>query len=238
MKKLLLTVVAGTMAALGFGQSLQILDGNNNSLNGQTVDLWYDVTMPSIFADFPVKNIATSAKYIKAKRYEISVVPGTNNLLCWLACYAPSISVSPAVNLAADSTHTFSSHYYPNGQLGTTVLRYTFWDSLNTADSAQFTINWHITPAGVNNIHPVTGSVNIYPNPASGNTTISFKLSNTDHGTIKLFNYVGSEVKRLDVDAAYGNAVINVSDLEPGIYFCSILVDDKIILTRKLTVTR
>lgn len=239
MKKLLLTFMAGVAAVYAFGQSIRILDVSSNIMNGQTVDIWLDTSDPAPYQDFPVKNISSTAKYIKVKRYEISTVSGSSNLLCWLACYAPPVSVSPAVLVNSNSTHNFSSHYYHNNNLGTTTLVYTFWDSLNVNDSAQFTVKWHITPTGINEPNPVSASISgIFPNPAGSSATINFQLNNADNAVIKIFNVLGSEVRRIAVTAKDGNAVLNVADLDPGIYFCSFIADNKILTTRKLTVAR
>jgi hypothetical protein len=239
MKRTLLTALTGLAFGFITAQSIQIQDLNNNPIaNGSTIDLWYDVSASAPVADFPVKNTSGTNKYINCLRTEISVVSGTNNLICWLACYSPSQSLSPTVNIASQNTHLFSSHYYPNGMLGTTTLYYTFWDSLNPSDSAWFTVKWHITPASVNSlVQPSVSISNIYPNPAVNNTTISYQLSNADNAIIKVYNVVGEEVKQVSVSAREGSVTFSVSDLRPGIYFCSFLSSDKILATRKLTVT-
>ena len=240
MKKNLLILSCGLLSVSLYAQSIQITGVSNNVIpNGTIVDLWCDMNASAPYEDFPINNIASTTKYIKCKRYEIFTVVGTSNLLCWLACYSPGVGVSPAVNMPGTSNHLFTSHYYPNGMAGTTTLNYTFWDSLNPADSAWFTVRWNATPAGINpHVQPSGFISNIYPNPASAGTTISYQLTNADNAMIRIYNVLGTEVKHFNVSSKDLNATVNVADLEAGIYFCSFEANDKVLATRKLTVIR
>ena len=240
MKKILLLAFAGLLAGRVCAQSLQIMDTQNNILpNGTVSDLWYDVNAAAPYEDYYVKNISGSTKNIKCRRYEISTVSGSSNVICWYICYSPPVSVSQGVVMPSQSTHTFTTHYYPNSNLGTTTLNFTFWDSLNPADSAWFTVRWHVTPTGVNNTVQPSGNISsVFPNPANVNANISYQLNNTTAAIVKIYNIVGTEMKRINVNNKEGLLTFNVSDLEPGIYFCSFIADDKVLATRKLTVTR
>jgi hypothetical protein len=239
MKRTLLTALSALVIGSLSAQSFQIMDINmNNIANGSTIDLWYDVNATGPFVDFPVKNNASTSKVMKAKRNEISIVNGTNNVICWYVCYAPSVSVSQSVTVPANTTHTFTPHYYPNGNLGTSTIDYTFWDSLNPADSAWFRVKWHITPVGVNSlVAPSVSISNIFPNPAVNSTTISYQLANADNAIIRIYNVVGKEVRHEAVTSKEGTVTFNVSDLEPGIYFFSFICNEKVLATRKITVT-
>ncbi|HEY6162721.1 MAG TPA: T9SS type A sorting domain-containing protein [Bacteroidia bacterium] len=240
MKKILLIAFSGLFIGRVAAQSLQIMDTQNNNLpNGTVSDLWYDVNASAPYEDYTVKNTSGSSKFIKCRRYEISTVNGTSNVICWYICYAPAVSVSQSVNMPSSSTHTFTTHYYPSANVGTTILNYTFWDSLNPADSAWFTVRWHITPTGVNNLVQPSGNIsNVFPNPANVNANINFQLNNTATAIVRIYNIVGTEVKRINVNNKEGLLTFSVSDLEPGIYFCSFIADDKVLATRKLTVTK
>ena len=240
MKRILLTGLTAIVFGFAYGQSIQITGVNSNVIpNGTIADYWVDMNSPGVYEDFPIKNISSGSKYIKCRRYEITVAPGSSNLLCWLACYSPGVGVSPSVNMPASTSHLFTSHYYPNGNAGTTTLNYTFWDSLNPADSAWFTVRWNATPAGVNNSVLASANIsNIYPNPASVATTISYQLNNADNAVIRVYNLLGDEVKHLNISAKEFNVTFSVTDLEAGIYFCSFISGDKVLATRKLTVAR
>ena len=240
MNKNLLIFFFGLLGLNISAQSLQITGASSNVIaNGTIVDLWCDMNATAPYEDFKVNNISSSSKFIKCKRYEIFLVPGTSNLLCWTYCYPPSVSVGNAINVNPANYQTLTSHYYPNGFAGTTILDYTFWDSLNPADSAWMTVRWNATPAGINPHVQASGFIsNIYPNPANSSTTINYQLYKTDNAMIRIYNVVGSEVKRIRITSMDLSTTFSVGDLEPGIYFCSFVANDKILATRKLTINR
>jgi hypothetical protein len=240
MKKLLLTALTGFIGFSVYAQSINILDANQNVINNGTIDLWVDVNNGAPYADFDVKNVATGSKSIKCMRHIVSEVNGTSNVICWYVCYSPPVSTSASVLMPTNTTHLFTSHYYPAGMTGTTTILYSFWDSLNVADSAHFTVNWHVTLASVKNLDAISGNIsNLFPNPASSSATISYQLSAApENAVVRVFNLLGDEVKHFNVSNKEGNITIPVGDLEAGLYFCSFVANDKIIATRKLTVTR
>ena len=239
MKKLLLAVGLIISGASAFSQSLQILDLNNNVITNQTIDLWYDQTYGTYSEDFNVKNVSGNSKHILAERHQVSLAgSNTTELFCWVLCYGPSTNISPTAQLMpTTTTHIFTSHIFHGGDYGTSTVIYTFFDSLNPVDSSRFTVRWHITPTGVNNLPAVTGNIsNIFPNPASVNTTVNYQLNNADQALVKVYDLLGNEIKRINVNAKDGSVTFSVADLEQGIYFCTFIADDKIMATRKLTV--
>jgi hypothetical protein len=190
--------------------------------------------------DFIIKNVASGSKRIIAERHQVVLQSPAYELFCWVQCYGPSTNVSPtAMPMASNTTHIFTSHYYPSNTLGTSTIIYTFYDSLNANDSSRFTVNWHITPAGVNNLAAASGTISaIFPNPAATSATVSYQLSNAAQALVKVYNILGNEIKNFNVNAKDGAVTFSVADLEPGIYFCSFVADDKVMATRKLIVSR
>lgn len=60
----------------------------------------------------------------------------------------------------------------------------------------------------------------IYPNPASSQVTVSYSLKGDDDAILQLFDATGRVVKQIEVSPVSTQAVVSVSDLTPGIYFC------------------
>lgn len=81
--------------------------------------------------------------------------------------------------------------------------------------------------------------LNVYPNPAHGQTNVLINGPGGADYKLRLNNVLGSEVRRLlvrpDNQSTTGFA-LDVSDLPPGLYFCSLLVNDKALVTKRLTV--
>jgi len=240
MKKLLLSIAILVASAPVFAQSLQIEDLGGNIISNQTIDLWYDQTYATYSQDFNVRNISGSTKKIMAERHQVFINTPGYELFCWVLCYGPNTNVSPtAASMNANAVHVFSSHYFHSNTNGISTVIYTFYDSLNMADSARFTVNWHITPTGVNNLGPVSGNISaVYPNPASSNTSINYSLNNAHVAYLKVFDLLGNELRQMSINPKEGIVNLNVADLKAGIYFCSIIADEKAISTQKLTIVR
>ena len=80
--------------------------------------------------------------------------------------------------------------------------------------------------------------MNVYPNPAS--QTVQFKVdgNNREDVMIRVTDALGKEVKRLQVPEHNGVLRMDVSQLNPGVYFYSLTISGKAVSTRRLLVTR
>ena len=78
---------------------------------------------------------------------------------------------------------------------------------------------------------------NPFPNPANQQTGINFQLpSPNSEARIMLRNLLGSVVKEIRVTGAENKFSINTSDLNNGLYFYSVMFENRILFTRKLIV--
>ncbi|MBX0291044.1 T9SS type A sorting domain-containing protein [Hymenobacter sp. HSC-4F20] len=80
-------------------------------------------------------------------------------------------------------------------------------------------------------------ALSVYPNPSRGLITVSVgqKLSWGDY-KLRLSNIIGREVRSvlLRPEAADGGMSLNLSDLPPGMYFYSLVQNDKVVSTKRL----
>ena len=241
MKKIILSF---TMVALGFlaakAQSLMLHDSGGNNIGGTTVNVNTADVNSQVAYHAEVHNMAGVAKNVKVKRYRVSVQPLAFGDFCWTACYDPSVDLSPlGISLAAGTTNdtSFIAHYTPNGEVGTSTYKFTFFDAANPNDSVSFTLNFNIA-VGINEAQANATVSNMYPNPAS--TFVSMKYDVNEYAKtakIVVFDMLGKMVKELVLDEKQGVAKLNVSDLNSGVYFYSFLVDEKAIITKKLVVS-
>jgi hypothetical protein len=78
-----------------------------------------------------------------------------------------------------------------------------------------------------------------HPNPA--NTEVTFKYnfaSGTKSASIVLFNVLGSKVKTIELSAQEETAMLDVTDLNPGVYFYTLNIDGVNKLSRWLVIKR
>ena len=80
----------------------------------------------------------------------------------------------------------------------------------------------------------------IYPNPSTGNSTISYVIEEESHVKIALHNALGQLVKNLSIaneTAGEHEMHVDLSGLENGIYFVTVAVNNKL-STQKLVYTK
>lgn len=94
------------------------------------------------------------------------------------------------------------------------------------------------TPELINNsvIHE---SLNIFPNPTSGSTTIEYTLpKNTTNGNIEIYDLNGNFIKNFMVDNTSKNIVINNGEISSGTYIYNLKVSGKVLESRKIIITK
>ncbi|MBF9252277.1 T9SS type A sorting domain-containing protein [Pontibacter sp. 172403-2] len=79
-------------------------------------------------------------------------------------------------------------------------------------------------------------SINAYPNPSRGITLFSLNLTANDNYKIRISNTIGRVVTSAEVLPASANTVVqlDMSSLPSGVYFYSLLVNDKTVETKRL----
>lgn len=64
--------------------------------------------------------------------------------------------------------------------------------------------------------------ISIYPNPATNRVTINFSSANTQSGTLRILDALGSVVFEKQINANTQNAEVDISGVANGIYFVSL----------------
>ncbi|QJX45980.1 T9SS type A sorting domain-containing protein [Hymenobacter taeanensis] len=79
-------------------------------------------------------------------------------------------------------------------------------------------------------------TLSVYPNPARGLVTVSLGQKFTADYKLRLNNIIGREVRTVSLrpEAADGGMALNLSDLPPGMYFYSLVLDNKVMSTKRL----
>jgi len=93
----------------------------------------------------------------------------------------------------------------------------------------------------VSNATPVeeaqpTATLSVYPNPAKGTVMVSLGQKAGQDYKLRLSNIIGREVRTvaLKPELAGEAQAVDLSDLPSGIYFYSLLVNDKVVTTKRL----
>lgn len=254
MKKLFTFLAISAISASLFSQSsFQLLDPDNSNadVTGATFD-FYGAPGEDIIKIIDVKNNAASNKTVKLKRTFVSGVamtsPEDTCTICWNVCLPWSANLTQTtgnVNIGAGSIASFQSQsglgfhssFKSNSTLGTRVVRYTWYDVNNTNDSTYLIVNYHITGVNIKeNVLKQFNFSNPQPNPAIGSTSIKYDFPHAAKAKIKIYNAIGTLMKEVRIDDENGKITISTEELSNGVYFYSLLVNDKIVGTKRLIV--
>lgn len=79
----------------------------------------------------------------------------------------------------------------------------------------------------------------VFPNPSTSTAQIEYEFKNPNAtAKITLNSFIGNPVAEFQLDPLQKSLMINVADLNPGVYFYTLFVDNKNIVTKKLVVKK
>ncbi len=244
MKKIFLSVLLiAFVSVFTYSQSFEFIHEGTVIPNGGIIQVSGDLTLFEIVAEMDIKNISANPIEAKLRKFEVDVLPGTSNLFCWGLCFPPFVFESPSPVVIQPNTvcEEFSGHYTANSLAGVSIMRYTVFDAVHVTDSAYFFVEFNAGTVGINDFssHKKISVSNPYPNPAKSQTSFNYQLpANTSKASIKIHNLLGAIVKDVQLVGQSGKISVNVSDLNDGVYFYSIVVNNETYETKRLIVSR
>ncbi len=244
MKKILTLLVCMTLFVGVQAQVIGIfIDGTPTDVSGTIVDL---AGGEEIHEDFDIVNESGSAYILRVTRAKIQTVSGSTDYLCWGKdaasgiCY-PASTVGPNDPWTTPDAYTWnpldtgllSVYHQANGYVGVAMYRYYIIDDMGTQlDSVDVRFT---STVGIEDPKEVTFSA--YPNPASN--IFNIEMSDNADGDIyqlNIHNIMGQIVMHgLLTD---GKNTVNVSTLKNGVYFYSILKNNKALETKKVVIRK
>ncbi|WP_426058661.1 T9SS type A sorting domain-containing protein [Hymenobacter sp. B1770] len=78
--------------------------------------------------------------------------------------------------------------------------------------------------------------LNVYPNPSRGQITVQLNQKATGDYKLRLSNIIGQELRTIALKPELTSAglPVDLSDFRAGMYFYSLLVDGKVVTTKRL----
>ena len=92
-----------------------------------------------------------------------------------------------------------------------------------------YTINFEVNTTGID--PETTSAVNVFPNPTSGKVFIS----GVENATVEVYNVAGAVVAKY---SDFSSNAIDLSNMEEGIYFLNIMIDNKTVLNKKVSLLK
>jgi hypothetical protein len=235
----------------GNAQTIQLLDTTGGVLNIAQPSYTFTVANGNAANYmFNVKNTNSSSVSVFVKKYVISNAGGNLMTFCiGSLCYGSTTTQSGNVTIAANSTippahatGTFglSTDFDAFVSSGTAQVMYTLFNAGNLNDSVSVVLNYNMTAAaGIESIATNYNVSNISPNPASVSVSINYDLKNTPQpASVKIYNMLGTLVRTVSLETYSSNTKIDITSLEEGMYFYSVVIGGKAVKTSRLVVSR
>ena len=246
MKKLLLTLALMVSVFALTAQSFTVTEKETgNVVESGASYIIYNNGMDEIYElDIEFRVTANENLRLIGKRVEEQVVDGTINYICFGQCLSPEYDETEPQPLAADEFLDFSAHYAYNNTMEEVagmeqIMKYYIYPANDPDNKFEINVIFKFSLYGVEDINNVAEFSNAYPMPASNVVNFDYSFnSGVNSAMIAVYNMMGQEVMRSDINGMSGKLSLNVSDLADGIYFYSLIVNGKTEKSSKLVVRR
>lgn len=187
-----------------------------------------------------IRNLTSGNLNVVVEKEVMENLESTMNWFCWGMCFGPDTYVSTSgllVEANSLNTDDLTFHVmFEEPVFGYVVMKYYAYDERNPDEKVSIIVKFHRSGNGViDNSRPMEMS-RAYPNPAS--SMVHFNYSCEGNLTAVVYNLLGQEVTRQELNANSGQMSISVADLQDGIYFCTMKVNGRAVATEKFVVKK
>ena len=232
------------MAVMGYvsAQSLQFEWDGHIFAEGETIECTNDeYGYGEYIQHMQIRNLTSDPMKILVEKEVIQNLEGVMNFFCWGMCFSSDVIVSPnAVEVQANSLNTdelsFHALYSDPEVFGDVVVKYYAYEERNPSERISIIVRFRKSGESVDE----TASVYFgqpYPNPANTTVNFNYDLSGSN-ATAVVYNLVGQEVMRQEINTFDEKMSLSVSDLNDGIYFCSVMRNGQTLATVKFVVKK
>lgn len=242
MRKSLFTLILLALAGFVSAQTLQFEWNGHVYGEGETIECTNDeYGVGEYIQHMQIRNLTSADLDVIVEKEVLEDLEGTMNFFCWGLCFDTAVYVSPRpVVVEANSVSgeaALSFHVmYDEGVFGKVRMRYYVYAADQPDDRIYIDVVFNKSGEGVGeNTRPMTMS-KAYPNPAS--SLVHFDYSFDGNLSAVVYNLLGQEVLRQDLNANNGQMSLSVADLQEGIYFCTMMVNGRACATEKFVVKK
>ncbi len=226
------------------GQGLVLLDGDGNDITGDTLFVHGDAHANLIKGDLFFHNDSDEDMQVMVRKIEVDILEGTYNAFCWDDyCFSPEVyETTDPIILAPGETSSdtdFYVEYYPQGQVGISIIDYEFFSRNDGFEEVIATVVFETTDP--TSVTEADGS-GIYlssphPNPATGHTVFRYSLPpGSREALLQLYSVTGSLLKRVSLPPGGQSISLDTDRMPAGLSFYSLVVDGRQTVTGKLII--
>ena len=188
-----------------------------------------------------VKNISGDSITIKCQKTNLNLPLGAESYYCFAGnCYSSTTTISSPALLDSAQQFSYSNsdleahtgYYDAFGVSGIAKVKYCFYDIYNPTDETCVTITYETIITAIADHQSNVKLGDFYPNPATGVVNFTF---NGNSATLKLIDILGNKVKEILLNQQ-GIQELDLSDMNKGIYFGNLIVNDEVVSIKKLIV--
>ncbi|MEI7982663.1 MAG: T9SS type A sorting domain-containing protein [Bacteroidota bacterium] len=245
MKKFFLIVsLLSVVAFFGYSQKISLSNPAGNIVPNSIIIQQGTPDSTELITYINVKNACNDAIQVYCRKTTLSLMDSTQVTFCFAGqCYFATTDESALTEPInpGDSVTDFSSHYTRTEgeekfESGESVIRWTFF-TRDGSDSVSVTIIYKSYPLGIEETlaHQGVLSASI-PNPANEKATFTYSIPSGSRGELVIRNLVGSAMKTLSLESTNGKITLATAEMADGIYFCSLVIDGKVTVTKKMLV--
>ncbi len=238
------------LASHAQAQFINVTDSENQVVNGQLVTWIGQADTALIIAHLNATNTGSTAINVNMKRYEIGVLPGTQNYFCWGVCYdaAPAGSMpfwaagqEGMLSMAPGETlNNFGAYYVPMGIAGQSTFRFVWYNTAAPTDTVYVDVRFDLAAVGIEETNASAARIEAYPNPAIGqDAVVDLSMDRAASGTqLIVHDMLGATVKQMAIGAQQARVTLPTTEWLPGVYSISIQRHGALLATRRLVVAR
>lgn len=242
MRKSFFTLILLALAGFVSAQTLQFEWDGHVYGEGETIECTNDeYGYGEYIQHLQIRNLTSEVVPVIVEKEIIEDLEGVMNFFCWGSCFDPSVFVStrpveiPANSVCEEEALSFHA-LYDEGIFGKLKMRYYAYVEESPADRIYIDVVFNKSGEGVaDHTHTMTMG-KAYPNPAS--SLVHFDYSFDGRLSAVVYNLLGQEVLRQDLNANDGQMTLSVADLQEGIYFCTMMVNGRACATEKFVVKK
>jgi len=219
------------------GQTIQVWNDKNENISNQTLLMEDEFVMW-------IENTGVTSLDVVCQITDLILPPESDGIApCWGGICA-SIENPLTINLpytigtyttiAAGQINTEDAHYlyFSNNSTGYSKMQLKYFPQNNPDDYTLL-----IFEKGTSSNDNITNAIfSAYPNPADDYITINYNIENYSNSQFVIYNILGTEIKKENLQNNSNKLNVDISDLNSGVYFYTLIADKKIINTKKLIV--
>lgn len=192
-----------------------------------------------------IKNLTNKPLHLQIKRLDGQIGSSQNSYFCWGDdCFSSKTTSFPSARTieAGRTSLKFSSILETGLAASNSSVKYLIYDINNPADSLVHEISYVIEDPNSKNLLFQNRDIqisNVYPNPVDNYAFLNYNFHNKNlTAKIVIHNVLGSIIGEYELPTYETRLKISTNELNPGIYFYTLRVENDNIITKKLVVKR